>query len=241
MTQPAADALQVISLSSDDVDEVFSLYQLNRSIAPYGFMAIRTKSDYRKMLSAPPSMIIRTGLRTRKDLIAYAFCHRIPTNPYKHCPLSSSIDPQASTVYHGAGAVVHPDFHRLGIGKRLMQLRLLQMTDRQVDHFFGLIAVDNLPSIATNLHAGCLLAGFARDQTALNYVMYWGRLRQALPTDAVPTLVPITERKHHRRLFRKRHVICGLSRVMGGTAALCRNTDRQFEFLPINFDHTMSN
>jgi GNAT superfamily N-acetyltransferase len=146
----------------------------------------------------------------------------------------ASIDPQTSVVYHGAGIVVHPDFQRLGIGTRLLQLRSQQLSERRVDHCFGLTAVDNLRSIASQLRAGCLLAGFARDQTAMNYVVYWSRHLQGLTTDAAPALVPVTERRLQRRLFQQRHVICGLSQTAREPNVPCAGANHQFEFLPFN-------
>src|ERR1700685_2581657 len=103
----SANRIEPVSLSAADVDEIYALYELNRSSLPYGFLANRTKQDFFQLF-AKPEDVIGTGIRDDGRLIAYSICHRLTNNPYPITPLLSVIDPRTSNVFHGDGTIVHP-------------------------------------------------------------------------------------------------------------------------------------
>jgi GNAT superfamily N-acetyltransferase len=228
-----ARSFQTVLLSSDDVDEVFALYQLARSVTPHGFLAIRTKDDYRKIFQNPKHMV-GLGIKDADRLIAYSVCHRIIANPHVNNPILSSIDATLRTVYHGDGHVIHPGYQGRGIGRQLLQFRSRQLADRGVQHYLALVAVDNLPSIGNIRNAGSMLVGFARDETALNYIVYSGCVRERVMTNALPVLVSYRDRNQQNRLFAQRHVICDVSHPAGFELGASRDdSEIQFHFLPV--------
>jgi GNAT superfamily N-acetyltransferase len=233
MPQTLADGFEVVSLSSDDIEEVFALYRMCRAVTPYGFMADRTKNYYRNIFRRPGDMI-GMGLRDGERLVAYSICHRLCKKAYTDCILLSAIDPKTSLVYHGAGYVVHPDYHGRGIGTKMFQLRFQQMAQRQVDHFFGLTAIDNLRSISSVLQAGSLLVGFARDETALNYVVYWGHLCGRLTTKVPPIMVNNKDVKQQKLLFSQRYAVFNLSHRIVSKPNMPHDRDEAlFHFAPV--------
>jgi hypothetical protein len=228
-----ANRLQVVLLSLNDVDEIFSLYRLCRVATPYGFLAIRSENDFREIFRNPEN-VIGTGIRDDGRLIAYSICHRIATNPYPDNPVLSAIEFQTATVYHGDGTAVHPDYHGRMLARRIARLRRQQIADRRVDHVLGLIAVDNIMSIGNVVLAGVLLVGFARDETALNYIAYSGSFRDKLGTDRVPLIVRWNDQEQQQRLFAQQYVVCDLTQPRAVDHSVADSMDeRQFTFRPM--------
>jgi hypothetical protein len=226
----AAKRYEVASLSVGDVDEIFALYTLGRSGTPYGFLAIRTKNDFCKIL-AQPEDVIATGIRHNGRLIAYSICHRLTKNPYPKHPVLSLIDAAKSTLYHGDGTVVHPAYQGRMLAQRISRLRWRQILERQIDHVLGLIAVDNIASIGNAVLAGVLLVGFRRDETSLNYIAYAGRFRDQLRTDIVPTAVGWKNHQQQQRLFSEGKVVRDVTHSSDLSAAATK-LERQFAFVP---------
>lgn len=233
MDYEVANYLQTVFLSSDDIDEIFALYALARSATPYGFLATRTKDDFREIFRKPEE-VIGTGIRDNGRLIAYSVCHRVTTNLYSENPLLSTIEPTASTVYHGDGTVVHPAYHGRMLTQRISRLRFEQIAERRIDHVVGLIAADNIVSIGNAVLAGALLVGFAHDDTSLNYIAYAGCFRDRLRNDAMPITVGWKDHKQQQRLFAERNVICDLSKPSTVASSIATTVgDRQFAFRPV--------
>lgn len=223
--------LEDVVLTLDDVEEIFALYQQARTTTPYGFVAIRTEDDYRALFSDAES-VIATGVRDNGRLIAHSICHRLSRNPYTDNPILGSIDAAKERMYHGDGTSVHTDYQGRMLAKRMFKLRQREIEARRIEHMVGLVAVDNLVSIGNVLHSGTLLVGFARDETAMNYLVYGGRLNARLRTDAMPIDVDWKDHELQRSLFERRHAVCGLAR---GPRRPTPGSDRprQFSFLPI--------
>jgi ribosomal protein S18 acetylase RimI-like enzyme len=200
--------LRTASLSAADIDQIFALYTLARSKAAYGFLADRDKDDFHEIFQRPDD-VISTGIWDNDRLIAYFISKRIMVNPYPCNPIFSMIDPKASNIYRGQGTVVHPEYHGRTLGKQLLRSRTSQIAERGIDHYTGLVAVDNLVAIK-NLVAssGHLLVGFARDQTSLNYITYFGCLRGRLSTAALPCGVSWQDIERQQRLFAQCNVVC---------------------------------
>ncbi len=190
----AAGQLELVLLSPDDVDDVYGLYELSRSISPYGHLAVRTKDDYRELFREPGN-VIGTGIRDNGQLVAHSICHRLTANPYRDNPVLAAIDPATSTVFHGDGTVVHPDYQGRHISQRIFRLRVEQMAERRIEHFVALIAIDNIVSIGNALLSGAILVGFRRDETAMNFVVYSGRLAQQVPRQCTAS----SGRSHERK------------------------------------------
>jgi GNAT superfamily N-acetyltransferase len=230
----AANDLEAVLLSLIDVDEIFALYELARSVTPYGFLANRSKNDYRRILHIPED-IIGLGIKDGDRLIAYSIWHRIAANPYPQNLVLSAIDVTAATVFHSGGSAVHPEYQGRGLGRRLFEIRLQQMKERRIDHCLGLSAVENLPSIRSVLRAGSLIVGFARDETALNYIVYTGHLRERLMSDVPPVTVSSMDHNQQDQLFAQRHAICGLSHpgVSEPASSQHGGGECQFRFLPV--------
>ena len=225
--------LKDVVLTFDDVEEVFALYELSRTRTPYGFLANRTADDYRALLRNPED-VIAAGIRDDGRLVAYSICHRLDINPYKDNALLGRIDPAKSATYHGDGTIVHPDYQGRMLAQKLAHARQAEMALRQVEHVVGLVAVDNLLSIGNTLHAGALLVGFARDETAMNYIGYGGRLESALQMDAEPIEVDWRNLEVQAALFARRQVVVRIRRQANGSES--RETgqpDRLFSFCPI--------
>ena len=55
--------------------------------------------------------------------------------------------------------------------------------------------------------------GFARDQTSLNYITYFGCLRGRLSTVAIPYEVSWQDVERQQRLFTQRSVVCDFKSV----------------------------
>jgi hypothetical protein len=205
-----AAPLEMGSLSAADVNEIYDLYMLARSSLSEGFLARRSRDDIREIF-AEGKDAIATGARFNGRLIAYSICHRVAENPYPLNPVLSSIDATKSRVYHGDGTVVEPRFRGRMIAQRILRVRWQQIWHRQIDHLFGLIAVDNIVSIGNVLHGGLLLAGLARDETALNYIAYAGRYCERLRTDGTRINVDLTDHGYQRRLFAEGKVVCEIN------------------------------
>jgi hypothetical protein len=228
----SANRLEPVLLSAGDVDEIYALYELNRSRLPYGFLANRTKQDYFELF-AKPEDVIGTGIRADGRLIAYSICHRLTNNPYPIAPVLSLIDPGTSNVYHGDGTIVHPVYQGRMIARRITRLRWQQIRQRQIDHVLGLIAVDNFVSIGNALLGGLLLAGFARDETSLNYIAYAGRFCEGLPTGTEPITVGLNNHERQQQLFAEGHVVCDVPHLNHPISSAVRTTDdRQLAFVP---------
>jgi GNAT superfamily N-acetyltransferase len=229
----AANDLQPVLLSFGDVDELFALYELARSVTPYGFLAIRSKDHFREIFREPEN-VIGTGLRDNGRLVGYSICHRVATNPYPESALLSVIQPKRDILFQGDGWVVHPDYQGRRLGRRLFELRSQQMNERQVDHMLGLAAIDNVSSISSALHAGALLVGFARDETALNYIVYAGRLCKRLIPNVPPIMISHSDHNEQNRLFGQRHAICDVGRPSRFALGASRDdAEFQFYFLPV--------
>ena len=225
--------LEDVALTLDDVDEIFALYELLWASTTYGFMAIRTKEDYRALFRQ--SEVIATGVRDNGRLIAYSVFHRLTDNPYKDNPILGAIDPGTSKIYHGDGSSVHPDYQGRRLGQRLAQIRGAEMAERQAEHLVGLVAVDNLLSVGNILHAGGLLVGFARDETAMNYIAYGGRLESALKLEHQAVDVGWQDFDKQRALFENRHAAFRLKRRQARSSSAPADVDdRPLGFRPMD-------
>lgn len=230
MTDITSDQLETVRLSAADVDAIFELYLAARSSSPYGHLAIRSKEDYHRLFREPDD-VIATGIKDQGRLIAYSICHRLKENPYQGNLLLADIDPAASTMFHGDGTFVAPAYQGRQLGHRIFRLREQQMAEHQIDHMVALAATDNLTSIGIALLSGAILVGFARDATALNYIIYGGRLRSNLQSDAAPVKIDWQDLEGQKRLFAKHNVICQLDRP-ASAALRDKSQDRSFVFRP---------
>lgn len=222
------EELEFVNLTADDVDDVFALYELALKRTSPGFLALRTKQDYVQLFAAADE-VVADGVRDRERLIAYSLGGRISVNPYPSCRMLASINPKHERLYHGYGWVVHPDYRGKGIGPPLFRLRFQHLAARQVDHFLALSAVDNLQSIGSILKAGSILIGLAHDETALNYILYWGRFLGRLRKGMAPLVVPSFDRLEQERLFKQGYVICSDPESVSNQSA-----ERHFGFWPMD-------
>ena len=95
------------------------------------------------------------------------------------------------------------------LSRRLFVIRREELRKRQTRHFLGLIAVGNWLSLGNALHAGALLVGLARDETALNYVAYTGDFADH-PFQSGTHLADWADAGAHRQLFGEGFVVVGL-------------------------------
>lgn len=233
MRHAVASRLQTVLLTSNDVDEIFALYEFGRSDTPYGFLALRTKEHFREVFRTHEH-VVGTGIRDNGRLIAYSICHRIARNPYPDNPVLSAVDP-TSTIYHGDGTVVHPAYHGRMLAQRIARLRWEQIAERRIEHVLGLVAVDNIVSIGNVVLAGGLLVGFARDETSMNYIAYAGCLRDRLRKDAMPVSVAWHDHEQQQHLFVERNVVCNLNRSNATDSSASGNPiQRRFAFQPLD-------
>ncbi len=202
------NSLNSVVLSVNDIQEISALYSLALSSTPYGFVAKRTQYDLRKILSWPTEDVIATGIRNGKRLVAYSICHRIPGNPYRENQILAMIEDGNSTIYHGDGTVVHPDYQGRTPAQRISRLRREQIVERRIDHMLGLISTDNIVSIGNAALAGILLVGFANDETSLNYIAYAGSLRERLRRDERAVLTGVDDRQQQTSLFLQKYAAC---------------------------------
>jgi ribosomal protein S18 acetylase RimI-like enzyme len=227
-----SDRLETVRLSADDVDAIFALYEAARTGSPYGHLAIRSKDDYRRLF-ADPDDVIATGVRDEGRLVAYSMCHRVRDNPYRDNFLLGDVDPGRSVIFHGDGTVVDPAYQGRRLGHRIFRLRERQMAERGIDHMVALVATDNLLSIGNALLSGAMLIGFARDETALNYLVYGGRLSGRVQQGGNPAKVEWRDQPAQERLFAAGHVACGLDRASPGSGSPNRKQDRSLVFFPV--------
>ena len=232
MDHQVQNCLQTLFLSSDDIGQIFALYTLAQSATPHGFLATRSKDYFREIIRKPDE-VIAIGIRDKERLIAYSICHRVTTNPYSEYSLLSTIKPATCTVYHGDGTVVDPEYLGRRLAMRLFQVRLEEMIARRIDHMISLVAVDNLASIGNSLLAGAILVGFARDETAMNYILYVGTLSDRLNLHATPIEVVGTDQKKLKRLFAEGYAVCGLGRPTSGPGSPRDSGARLFRLLPV--------
>jgi hypothetical protein len=226
MPADATNRLEDVLLTHDDVGEIFALYELSRTSTSYGFLAIRNEDDYR-VLFEHAERVVATGVRDNGRLIAHSICHRLMRNPYEQNAILSSIDASRERMFHGDGTSVHPDYQGRRLAQRLFKLRQREIETNRIEHMVGLVAVDNLVSIGNVLHAGALLVGFVRDETAMNYLVYAGRLQANLTMGSPPLEVDWQDHETHASLFERRHAVCGLAR------AVAEGEGRKFHFLPM--------
>ncbi len=202
------NSLNSVVLSVNDIQEIFALYSLALSSTPYGFLARRTQDDFQKILSQPSQDVIATGIRSGKQLVAYSICHRISQNPYPENTILAMIEDSNSTIYHGDGTVVHPDYQGRMLAQRISRLRREHIVERGIDHMLGLISTDNIVSIGNAVLAGILLVGFAKDETSLNYIAYAGLLRERLQRDKGAVLTEVDDRQQQNSLFIEKYAAC---------------------------------
>jgi GNAT superfamily N-acetyltransferase len=232
MSQTEERGLQPILLSSRDIDDVFRLYQVTLSTTAHGFLAIRNKDHYCSIFQKPEDMFA-IGIRDGDCLVACSVCRRVVTL-YPSAPVLSFIEREKDAVYHSEGWMVHPNYQGRGLGRLLLQTRLRYLAERRIYHVLGLAAIDNLASIHGGLAGGFLFIGFERDETALNYITYSGRLRDRLITDAPPIVVDYQDHDQQKLLFARRYVIRSLARQRVSEQKVRRDKeDYAFHFVPL--------
>jgi hypothetical protein len=226
MLVDTANRLEDVVLTQDDVGEIFALYEASRASTPYGYLAIRTEDDYRALFASPES-VVATGVRDNGRLIAHSICHRLMRNPYGQNAILGGIDASGERMFHGDGTLVHPDFQGRMLARRMFKLRQREIEANRIEHMVGLVAVDNLVSIGNILHAGALLVGLVRDETAMNYLVYAGRLEANIVRESPPFEVDWKDHDAQVSLFERRHAASGFARARAGDG------QRKFGFLPM--------
>jgi hypothetical protein len=173
----SSSTITVVTLGVRDVDEVYELYSAVQQSTLFGFLAERTLEDFADVLGDEANSV-SIGVRDGERLVGYTLCRRSFDHPYPDVVCLRSIDPESTVLYSGMGTVIHPELHGRFLTQRLFAARQQVCLRRGVQHMVGLVDVGNFASIANILRAGACLAGFARDQTSLNYIAYGGMLHR---------------------------------------------------------------
>jgi len=216
---------QFSALATEDLDDILGLYATVSASAPEGHLASRSREDFRAVLG-DSAEAVAVGARQEGRLAAYSICRRCRAIPYDRAPLLDRIDPLRSRVYLGMGTVVHPRHEGRMLMARLMALRGEALRRLAADHVLGLVAVDNLASIASILRAGALLTGFSRDETAMNYVGYAGIFRELVSDQSAATPVACADLESQRAAVASGSVIRSMRRQ--------RDDQRVFDFVPLS-------
>jgi hypothetical protein len=229
-TGRATRGLEFVRLGPDDVEEVFALHSLCLSLSPHGYLTPRTRYDYEALLSDSENVFC-TGFRNNGRLVAHSTCHRVTSNPYWENPVLAAIDPATRSSFQGDGTVVHPDHRKRRLASQLLRRRHEEMAAHGIDQIFYLIAIDNFASINL-LFPGVLLVGFMPDETAMNYIVYGGKLRANVHADEQAVMVDWRDHARQQQLFEERCVVDDL--ILAAESRHARDQERcRFAFVPI--------
>lgn len=161
-------------LGEQDARDVLTLYSDVFLRAPDGFLAQRDAAEMRGILADP-----RTGLgigarsANTGQLVAYTLCQPAPDATYENAPLVSGL---GRSLWAGRGTVVDPAWEGRLLMSRLLAERAAHLKSMDVHHTAGLVAVENVTSLAAALRAGGRVVGLERDESCLNFVVYGGPL-----------------------------------------------------------------
>jgi hypothetical protein len=201
------DRVELVELSASDAADVEALFAAAEARVEPGFLARRSPGQYADLLRRDDTVAV--GARLGTTLIGYSACYRICENPYPDVRFLRALDPARSAAYHGAGTVIAPDHEGRLLSRRLFRARHEGLLRRGSRHFLGLIAVGNWLSLGNAVHAGGVLVGLARDETALNYVAYAGELTRR-PMTPSADLLDWADLETHERMFAAGCIVTGL-------------------------------
>jgi hypothetical protein len=207
----SSSIITVVALGIRDVGEVYELYSTVQQSTSLGFLAQRTLEDFARMLGDEANAVA-LGVRDGERLVGYTLCRRSFDHPYPNVVCLRSIDPEGTVFYSGMGTVISPEYHGRFLTQRLFAARQKVLLRRGVQHMVGLVDIGNYASIANILRAGACLAGFARDQTSLNYVAYGGILHRRGGGSAPVLSVDIEDCAAQREQFDAGSVVTSLNR-----------------------------
>lgn len=187
--------------------------------SPEGYLAARDLTEIEAILAAGAGNA-SVGAWQQERLVAYSLCaleHRLR---YPGSALLRQIHARGEPLWVGRGTVV-----ARGVQGRLLMARLLRQRAALiaampgVHHTAGLIAVGNVPSLASALRAGGWLVGLEPDAYCLNYVCYGGALTRTLALGH-PLMVPVDDIDAQTRCFATGAVVTAIS---GATANRLRD------------------
>jgi len=207
----SSSIITVVALEIRDVDEVYELYSTVQKSTLFGFLAQRTLEDFASVLGDEENAV-SIGVRDGERLVGYTLCTRSFDHPYSGVVCLRSLDPQGTVLYSGRGTVIDPDYQGRFLTQRLFAARQQALVERGVQHMVGLVDVGNYASIANILRAGACLAGFARDQTSLNYVAYGGIMHRRVVGSAPVLAVDIEDYAAQRAQFDAGLAVTSLNR-----------------------------
>jgi hypothetical protein len=217
---------EIRTLGPADYPSVHALYAGVMDRTPKGFLALRTCEQFQEALSTPDRTVAVGGYYQGK-LIAYSICRMAADNPYPECAFMATIDPR-TPIYVGMGTVVDPA-HEGRLLVRLLSLRIKLLRERGIVNVAGLVAVDNIASIARILRASGYLVGLTPDATGMNFIAYSGEALRQRPHGEY-TRVALNAQSRQEELFAIRQVAFELTSRSSGQRELTFSPIRDTRF-----------
>lgn len=172
----AADCqIEMSPLTERHIEDIWSLFEEIRRIAPRGHLAARSRAEILETVRGLSSSA-SVGAWSRGRLVAYSLCSKDDVDRWLDVPIARLLRARGEELWTGKGTVVQPGFEGRLLMPRLLRERGVLMRARGVAHSAGLIAVDNAASLAGALRAGARVAGLVPDQYCLNFFCYAGDL-----------------------------------------------------------------
>ncbi len=174
-------------LEPSDADSVFELYETVSKRTTYGFVSDRQRAEFAEIL-AVPGRSASVGAWAGDRLVAYSLSSAETGPVYPSSAFVRSIQQGGEPIWTGKGTIVDPEFEGLMLMPRLLKERHSIMAASGGFHSAGLIAIDNMSSLAGAMRAGAWVVGLENDAYCLNFVCYIGNMRSAAVLDDACTL-----------------------------------------------------
>lgn len=169
---------QFIPLKASDADSVFDLYRRVAATSPHGFLSEKSLDEILAILDCPGHSA-SVGARVDGRLVAYALCVLETNEVFLQSPLIRLVQGCGEPLWSGKGTVVDPQFEGRLLMPRLLARRYRLIREHSaLCHSAGMIAVNNIPSLAGALRAGSWAVGMEEDQYCRNFVCYGGALAE---------------------------------------------------------------
>lgn len=163
-------------LKPSDSDSVFRLYETVSKRTAYGFVSDRQKAEFAEIL-AVPDRSASVGAWAGDRLVAYSLSSPETRPVYPNSAFIRSIQQRGEPIWTGKGTIVDPEFEGRMLMPRLLKERHSIMAASGGLHSAGLIATDNMSSLAGAMRAGAWVVGLENDAYCLNFVCYFGNMR----------------------------------------------------------------
>jgi hypothetical protein len=171
---------KIMPLTASDADCVSDLYQRVAATTPHGFLSQKSMGEILAILDCPGHSA-SVGAWADGRLVAYALCVLETNEVFLQSPLIRLVQGRGEPLWSGKGTVVDPQFEGRLLMPRLLARRYRLIREHSaLCHSAGMIAVDNIPSLAGALRAGSWAVGLEADQYCRNFVCYGGALAEVI-------------------------------------------------------------